>query len=271
MLRNVNDLRGFAIHATDGLIGEVDDLYFDDENWAVRYLVVDTGGWLSGRKVLISPYAIGLPNWDGRELPVRLTKAQVEGSPDIDTQKPVSRQHEEYYSSYYGYPYYWGSEGLWGLGTYPGILPADVPAAPAEAQPEKTTAASPPQQPADAHLRSCNELKGYQLHASDGDIGHVDDMLVEDRTWAIRYLVVNTSKWWGGHRMLVSPQWVDAVSWAESNVTVGLTRTAVQKAPEYDPDKPLDRRHEQAIFEHYGRPPFWTPLAPNEMEQLLGK
>ena len=154
-------------------------------------------------------------------------------------------------------------------------LPRDpagyVPAAPAEAEQEETTAAAPPQQPADAHLRSCNELKGYQLHASDGDIGHVDDMLVEDRTWAIRYLVVNTSKWWGGHRVLVSPQWVDAVSWADSNVTVGLTRTAVQKAPEYDPDKPLDHQLEQAIFEHYGRPPYWTPLAPKEMEQLLGK
>src|SRR5688572_30756225 len=202
MLRNVNELRGFAIHATDGVIGEVDDLYFDDENWAVRYLVVDTGGWLSGRKVLISPYAIGLPNWDGRELPVRLTKAQVEGSPDIDTQKPVSRQHEAFYSSYYGYPYYWGSEGLWGLGAYPGILPADVPAATAEGEQEGAKEALPLQQPVDAHLRSCNELKGYQLHATDGDIGHVDDMLVEDRTWAIRYLVVNTSKWWGGHRVL---------------------------------------------------------------------
>lgn len=269
MLRNLSDLQGFAIQATDGEIGQVDDFYFDDENWAVRYLVVDTGGWLSGRKVLISPYAIGVPDWDGRQLPVSLTRAQVEGSPDIDTQKPVSRQHEAYYSSYYGYPYYWGSEGLWGLGTYPGILPPDGDAT--ETEKEEAKAASWPQQPPDAHLRSSSELKGYHLHASDGDIGHVDDMLVEDRTWAIRYLVVNTSKWWGGHRVLVSPQWVDAVSWADSNVTVGLTRTAVQKAPEYDPDVPFDRRQEQAIFEHYGRPPYWTPLAPKEMEHLLGK
>ena len=263
MLRNVNDLRGFAIHATDGVIGEVDDLYFDDENWAVRYLIVDTGGWLAGRKVLISPYAIGQPDWDRRELPVKLTKAQVEGSPDIDTRKPVSRQHEAHYSSYYGYPYYWGSEGLWGLGTYPGIVPAKIPAD------QETTAKGPswPQESADAHLRSCRELAGYHIQALDGDIGHVEDMLVDDYTWAIRYLTVNTSNWWGGHLVLISPQWVDEVSWPDSKVSVGLTREAVREAPPYDPSLPLDRAREEAIYQHYGRPGYW----PVDTEQPLGK
>ena len=260
MLRNVNDLRGFAIHATDGVIGEVDDLYFDDENWTVRYLIVDTGGWLSGRKVLISPYAIGQPHWDRRELPVKLTKAQVEGSPDIDTQKPVSRQHEAHYSSYYGYPYYWGSEGLWGLGAYPGIVP--VPAG----QETANKGPSWPQESADAHLRSCRELAGYHLQALDGDIGHVEDMLVDDYTWAIRYLTVNTSNWWG-HLVLISPQWVDGVSWSDSKVSVGLTREAVQGAPPYDPSIPLDREHEEAIYRHYGRPRYWSV----DTEQPLGK
>ncbi len=267
MLRNVNDLRGFAILATDGVIGEVDDLYFDDENWAVRYLIGDTGGWLAGRKVLISPYAIGQPNWERRELPVKLSKAQVEGSPDIDTQKPVSRQHEAHYSSYYGYPYYWGSEGLWGLGTYPGILPADSPA-----EKEETTKTSAwAQGDADAHLRSCRELAGYHIQALDGDIGHVEDILVEDRTWAIRYLTVNTSNWWGGHLVLISPQWVDQVSWSDSKVSVGLTRQAVQEAPPYDPSVPLDRRHEAAVYEHYGRPGYWPAHEHHETEQPLGK
>lgn len=262
MLRNVKDLRGFAIHATDGVIGEVDDLYFDDEDWTVRYLIVDTGGWLSGRKVLISPYAIGVPSWEDRQLPVRLTKAQVEGSPDIDTQKPVSRQHEAHYSSYYGYPYYWGSEGLWGLGTYPGILPADVPA---------ETGKPGPQPSDDAHLRSCRELGGYHIQALDGDIGHVEDMLVDDRTWAIRYLTVDTSNWWGGHLVLISPQWVDEVSWSGSKVSVGLTRQAVQEAPPYDPSVPLDPALEGAIYRHYGRPDHWPPRTARRTEQPLGK
>src|SRR5437870_7635588 len=125
MMRNVKDLRGYAIRATDGVIGTVDDFYFDDEDWGIRYLVVDTGTWLSGRKVLISPMAIGSPDWMIQQLPVSLTKAQVKRSPDIDTRKPVSRQHEAEYSRYYGYPYYWGGAGLWGMGAYPGSLTAE--------------------------------------------------------------------------------------------------------------------------------------------------
>ncbi len=122
MLRSVKDLRGYAIRATDGTIGEVADLYFDDDDWAIRYLVVDTGGWLSGRKVLISPHAIGHPDWLDRVLPVSLTRAKIEHSPDVDTQKPVSRQHEAAHFGYYGYPYYWDGAGLWGMGAYPGSL-----------------------------------------------------------------------------------------------------------------------------------------------------
>ena len=122
MLRNVKDLRGYAIRATDGVIGKVDDFYFDDEDWGIRYLVVDTGSWLSRRKVLISPIAVGHAGWMARRLPVALTRTQVEHSPDIDTRKPVSRQHEAEYFRYYGYPYYWGGGGLWGMGAYPGGL-----------------------------------------------------------------------------------------------------------------------------------------------------
>ena len=126
MLRTFKDLRGFAILATDGVIGKVDDLYFDDEDWAIRYLVVDTGHWLPGRKVLISPLALGEPDWMGQLLPVSLTKAQIEHSPDIDTRKPVSRQHEAAYFEYYDYPYYWGGAGIWGMGAYPGSLTTET-------------------------------------------------------------------------------------------------------------------------------------------------
>jgi hypothetical protein len=257
MLRNVKGLRGYAIRATDGVIGAVDDLYFDDEDWAIRYLVADAGSWLTDRKVLISPLALGHPDWMGQQLPVSLTMAQVQRSPDIDTRKPVSRQHEAAFLGYYGYPSYWEGAGLWGMGAYPGSLTTEgqieenmrVRRHPAKRTPE------------DSHLRSCSTVIGHHIHATDGEIGHVDDMLVDDRTWAIRYLVVDTANWWGGHQVLIAPQWIDGVSWADATVSVDLTRHAIQVAPPFDRAAQLDRLEEQAIFEHYGRPGYWTTRA----------
>jgi hypothetical protein len=202
MLRSVEDLESYAMGATDGVVGNVKDLYFDDEAWVVRYFVVDTGGWLSNRKVLISPFAVGKPSGSDRVLPVSLTREKVKNSPDIDTDKPVSRQHERDYLEYYGYPLYWGAVGFWGGGIYPGSMPlgrdgdgdgarslatglSDATDALAETQPETH---------ADSHLRSCQNVRGYHVHASDGDVGHVQGMLVDDETWAIRYLVVNTTR-----------------------------------------------------------------------------
>jgi hypothetical protein len=119
MMRNVKELRGYAIRATNGVIGTVDDFYFDDEDWRIRYLIVSTGKWPSLRKVLISPCAIGSPDWMIQELPVSLTKAQVKRSPSIDTRKPVSRQEQEY-ARHFEFPTYWGGAGFWGMGAYPG-------------------------------------------------------------------------------------------------------------------------------------------------------
>ena len=260
MLRNVKALRGYQMLATDGVIGEVDDVYFDDDCWAIRYLVVDTGGWLAGRKVLISPLAIGVPDWMGQRLPVSLTKARVKGSPDIDTRKPVSRQHETAYFGYYGYPYYWEGSGIWGLGAYPGSLTA-------ERRFEEELRArrrSAPRTTEDCHLRSSRVVIGYHVHATDGDIGHVEDLLVDDFTWAIRYLVLNTSNWWTGHQVLVTPHWIETVSWPEAKVYVDLTRHAVKNAPPYHSAALLDRQQEEALYAHYGRPGYWTTGAIRE-------
>jgi sporulation protein YlmC with PRC-barrel domain len=253
MLRSVKDLRGYAIHATDGVIGEVEDMYFDDERWAIRYLVIDTGGWLSGREVLVSPIAIGQPDWLKQFLPVSLTKAQVEKSPDIDTRQPVSRQHEAAYLGYYGYPYYWGGAGVWGMGAYPGDL---TTAGAIDANMKAREMPAPPS--GDVHLRGCRAVTGYHIHASDGEIGHVEDFIVDDHTWAIRYLVVNTSNWWAGHSMLVAPPWIEAVDWSTSKVSVGLTRHAIQSAPRYDAVAQFTREQEQALYEHYGHTGYWT-------------
>lgn len=254
MLRNVKDLRGYAIHATDGEIGKVEDFYFDDEDWAIRYLVVDTGSWLSSRKVLISPLALGHPDWMGKLLPVALTKSQVEHSPDIDTQKPVSRQHEAAYLRYYGQPYYWGGAGLWGMGAFPAGLTTEH----AFEEEMKARRDSEAQAPDDIHLRSCNVVLGHHVHATDGDIGHVQDLIVDDGTWTIRYMIVDTSNWWGGHEVLVAPQWIEAVSWSDAKVDVNLTRQAVKGAPPYDSVAKLDRQQEQGMHEHYGRDGYWA-------------
>lgn len=256
MLRSAKQLRGYTIGASDGDIGRVDDLYFDDEAWVMRYLAVDTGTWLSGRRVLISPVSLGHPDWMVQRLPVSLTRERVERSPDIDTQQPVSRQHEADYFSYYGYPYYWGGIGLWGTGGYPGYLTtgnalqADMAARAAEAKAS--------QEAADSHLRSCKAVTGHHIEATDGEIGHVEDFLLDDETWAIRYLVVDTSNWWLGHKVLIAPRWITAVRWLDGIVSVNVTRQAVKDAPPYDVVTHLDRQQEMGIHEHYGRPGYWT-------------
>jgi hypothetical protein len=237
MLRNVKNLRGYAIRATDGVLGTANDFYFDDEDWGIRYLVVDTGRWLSGRKVLISPIAIGSPDWTTQVLPVSLTKAQVEHSPDIDTRKPVSRQHEAEYFGYYGYPYYWGGAGLWGMGAPPGSLTTEGRIE-QELKAHRTQVARAPGD--DCHLRSSNAVIGHHIEATDGAIGQLEDLLVDDHTWAVRYLIVDTSNWWGGH-VLVAPERITDVSWSKATVSVDLTRQAVKDAPPYDLVAPLDR------------------------------
>ncbi|MEO8306385.1 MAG: PRC-barrel domain-containing protein [Betaproteobacteria bacterium] len=264
MLRSMNDLEDYAIRATDGDIGRVTDFYFDDAAWVIRYLVVDTGTWLSSRKVLISPVAIGRPNWAERELPVSITKEQVKNSPDIDTNKPISRQHEIRYLGYYNYPFYWGGAGLWGGGLYPTMMAPDYAgfeSSPSSAQSEGekslARAEAARHQNDDPHLRACKAVMTYHIEASDGDIGHVESLLVDDETWAIRYMIVNTSNWWMGHRVLIAPQWIDNVNWYDATVSVSLTRQAVKDAPPYDAAAVLDRNGEVSLYEHYGRTGYW--------------
>lgn len=264
MLRSMHDLEGYAIHATDGTIGHVKDFYFDDKTWVVRYFVVETGTWLSSRKVLISPIAIKHSDWTEKLFHVSITQDQVRHSPDIDTEKPVSRQHEADYMSYYGYPYYWGGGGLWGDGFSPYMMsPADagfgVPSQPVQSESAKACAQAGTPQPHsdDPHLRSCKAVVGYHIHATDGDIGHVKSLLVDEETWAVRYMVVDTGNWWVGQQVVIAPQWIQSVSWPDASVSVDLTRQAVKDAPRYDSAASLDRTREMGIHEHYRRSGYW--------------
>jgi hypothetical protein len=248
MLRSVNDVRGYTVVATDGEIGAVDDLYFDDEVWVMRYLIVDTGKWLPGRPVLISPISVGQPDWVSRRLSVSLSRHQVRRSPAIDTRQPVSREQERKHLRYYGYPYYWAGPFLWGA--------APVPAA---AMPGPL--ALPPDdgdQEAENHLRSCYEVAGYQLQATDGTLGHIEDFLFDDLDWAIRWVVVDTRTWWMGRKVLMSPEWVDAIDWAGRSVHVDVTRQAVKAAPRYDVVEHVNRQWEADYYAHHQRPPYWT-------------
>lgn len=268
MLRSMNDLEGDAIRATDGIIGHVKDFYFDDQAWVIRYLVVETGSWLASRKVLISPIAIGKPNWSERILPVSITKGQVKHSPDVDSEKPVSRQHEMRHLGYYGYPFYWGGAGLWGSGAYPNLmLPgyANLPLAPGAVQTEteasEARADAAHHQDDDPHLRSWHAVMSYHIEASDGDVGHVHDLLVDEETWAIRYIIVSTSNWWAGHQVVIAPPWIESVNWSEATVSVNVTRQAVKNAPSYESAAQLDREQEASIYGHYGFAGYWTTEA----------
>lgn len=263
MLRDLKDLKDYAIEATDGDVGRVKDCYFDDQSWTVRYLVVETGNWLASRKVLISPLSVQQPNWADKTLPVSITKEQVKASPDIDTEKPVSRQHESLFLGFYGYPMYWGTDAFSGL-ALPGYTAHVVPPDARQQQAEFDYARAGEgkrHELNDVHLRSCDDMEDYHIHAIDGEIGHVVGFLLDDETWAIRYLIVDTSNWWLGHQALIAPQWIEGIRWTDRTVNVDLTRQAIKESVPYDRSANLDRQAEAAIFHHYGRIGYWTENA----------
>ena len=226
MLRSVAQLYGAKLGASDGEIGHVKDFYFEDQNWVVRYLVADTGSWLAGRKVLISPHAFGSLHQAGKLLVVNLTRKQIEDSPSFESHKPVSRQYEEEYYRYYGWPYYWQGDGLWGMSGFP-ILELPTKPLPSEA----ATASGPLPERTDAHLRSTQAVNGYHLQASDGIIGHVCDFMMDAQSWAIRQLVIKTGHRFSGKEVQIPTRAVDRISYPDSTVFVNLTKEAVQQSP----------------------------------------
>jgi hypothetical protein len=259
MLRSLKELESYRISATDGQIGHIKDFYFDDDAWAVRYIVVDTGNWLAGPEVLISPISVQHSEWAERTLPVCITREQVRSSPGINTAQPVSRQNEEQLFRFYGYPYYWGGAGMWGEGAYPYALATGY-AGPREerADHERKLEGYLHDERArhrndNPHLRSRNAVAGYRVHAKDGDLGHVADFLVDDETWAIRQVVIDTSNWWLGHKVLIAPWWITKVQWSEQLVSVDLTQESISNSPPYDPEVEWGEIQDQDLYRHFGR------------------
>jgi uncharacterized protein YrrD len=253
MLRNTSAIKGSTISASDGPMGSVSDLLFDDESWRVRWLVVDTGVIFPGRKVLLPPSILGAVNHIARQFSVRLTKAEVGASPDIDSDAPVSRHMEREVYDHYGWSPYWTSGfymGGYGYGYGGGAV-----ALPLEQETMRRDAVSgAASEPAgDKSLRSVSEVTGYHIHARDGEIGHVSDVLVEDGDWTLRYLAVATHNWWPGKTVLISPHSVTSIDWATRIVTLDVDRESVRMSPAYDASKPVDRAYETAFHGHYSR------------------
>jgi len=246
MLINVKTITGYTLDSLDGEIGKVNEFYFDDRHWTIRYLVADTGNWLTGRLVLISPYALVEAAREEQHVEVNLTKIQIENSPSLDSDKPVSRQFEEAYYGYYRWPAYWDGPYVWGV--YPNFV-RDSEQWRERAQGEKKW---------DSHLRNTGEVTGYHIQGADGEIGHVSDFVIDDATWTIRYLVIDTRNWWPGTKVLVSTSWVDGVSWSESKVFVNLTLEAIRQSPEYTEEALLTRDYEDKLHQHYQRPGYWS-------------
>jgi hypothetical protein len=245
MFNETKKLKCYILESRDGPIGKVKEFYFDDEHWTVRYLVADTGSWLTGRQVLISPYALEEVNQDGRYVGVNLTRKQIENSPSLSSDKPVSKQFEESYFDFYRYPVYWSGSYLWGYSPY---LNRD---------PENWLPSYQNGRSWDPHLRSTHDVIGHHVEATDGMIGHVCDFILDDASWEIHYLVVDTQNWWPGRKVLISPHWVNRVSWSESKVYVDLTRDKIRHSPVFTSGIPLTRDYEAALHRHYSRKGYW--------------
>lgn len=241
--RRVRDITALTLHAIDGQLGSVEDLYFDDQNWTVRYLIVKTGGWLSGRNVLIAPVAVAGIDDAGSSMRINLRKDQIEQSPPIEKAKPISREYEEAYYEHFRWAPYW-QPGLTSLGSpipYPELSPMDPDEPMLSESPEKS------------HLRSSAEVTGYGIHALDGEIGHIEDLVVDDEDWIIRYAEVDTRNWLPGKKVLVQTGRIKGIDWHSRSVAMSLTRHAIESAPAYDPSMLITPEYEIELFKHYGK------------------
>lgn len=224
MLQKVSGLRGATVQALDGDLGSVQDFYFDDERWALRYAIVDTGTWLPGRRVVLSIMSLMAPDWEAGRLPVTLSRDQIRNSPDVLRHPAISRSLEAELLSYYGFPYYWAGDAVWGRVASPALA----------AQQAVTRDGMPTGEPdSDVHLHSARDIIGYHLHARDGEIGHVDDLLLYPQTWEVKGLLIDTSNWIGGRAAVITPESIGRLDWAGRHVRVNLSRETIAEAPDY--------------------------------------
>ena len=241
--RRIRDITELTLYGIDGQVGTVQELYFDDQNWAVRYLVVRTGGWLMGRDVLIAPIAItGIDDAEA-SMRIHLMKEQIEHAPSIENTQPISRQYEEAYYRHFSWAPYWQLDTtMWG---------SPIPYT--DASTASLMEPLPPESPEQSHLRSSAEVTGYGIRAQDGEIGHMEDLVIDDEEWVIRYVEVDTGNWLPGKKVLVQTGRIRQFDWQSRSVTMSLTRYAIESAPAYDPSKLITPDYEVRLFKHYGK------------------
>jgi uncharacterized protein YrrD len=245
MWQHAKDLLRQTVSGPNEDLGHVEDLYFDDQQWVLRYFVVNTGKWLTGRLVLVSPVAVNGVDREHAAIATSLTRDKVAESPSFDAHMPLSRQYESAYAAYYGYGEYWSGPSLWGTTSFPGAL-AGLSTLERRAAEQAVVPSGE-----DAHLRSVREVIGYALAATDGPIGHVHDFVVNVETWAIRLIIVDTSTWWAGRKVLLAPKWIREIQWADRLVCVDVSREAVRSSPEWDKRAPVDEQFERMLANHY--------------------
>lgn len=296
MLRSIKELYDYKVATPHDELGDVRDFHFDDREWTIRYLEVNTGAWLPGRRILVPPSALGQPDWTGRIFPVSLTREQIEKSPMFTQAEEINRDRETQLYSYYGWQPYWAG-GIMSqssraaitnaLGEGQRTMPMTEGSTKAgqmaeghvrdssldDLSAEGRTVSGPSRgihgtHPTDdpeaisaesvtAYLRSCKEVLGYHIQASDGEIGHVEDFICDDETWVMRYAVVDTRNWLPGKKVLLATWWINQVNWDSKKVAVDLSKDTIKNSPEYDPSAPVNRQYEEIFFDYYGRPKYW--------------
>ena len=249
MLFKSKNLVDYRLHSLDGEIGKAKDFYFDDRHWVIRYLVADTGNILPRKLVLLSPYSLESVSEKSREISINLSKSQIENSPSWDTDIPVSRQFEETYNAYYGWPDYWTGSYMWGQSTI---------RAPYH---QKTAKINQGGKKFNVHLRSMDIVSTYLIQAKDGEIGHVYDFVIDDQSWAIRYLILDTRNWLPGRKVLISPKWISKVSWDAGEVFVDISKNAIRESPEFSDSTLLNRDYEDKLHKHYNHLGYWIDEA----------
>lgn len=211
MFRSLEDLMGASMIAMDGEIGKICNFLFDDQSWKIRYCVVDVGHWLARREVLISMSVIDQPDWKTKTLRARLTKEQLRNGPDVDSKKPVSRQQEIAMREYFGWPAYWDT-------VVDKVFPPNLIPAGRE---------FPVHTEEDNHLRSWEDVIGYEVWASDGVVGYLESFVVNEAVWHIGYLDVKTGDWLQSRSVLVPTSWVKSISWADHHVNLQGSRERI--------------------------------------------
>lgn len=237
-----------AFSATDGEIGHCSDLLIDDRDWTVRYLVVDTGRWLPGRQVVLSPLEIAphRPLDSEGQIRTRLSRRQIEESPPLQEHAPVSRQLEAQLSAYYGWPAYWEGGSLWGNSALLPTAPMPTPAPMIENREALENLEK------EHHLRSTEELRHYTHHDTDGEFGHAVDFLIDADHWQTQFTVIKTGRWFGGRSIAVPVSWIDQVQVAQKTIHTKKDRPAIEACPETDASGVVNEADAQALFAHFG-------------------